>query len=69
MVGRRVPHRSRLLAHIVGVQSREAVSRVLSRPGNDGAETALRGWAYRIRTLMCSEKIHLFDKSREFGFT
>jgi hypothetical protein len=28
----------------------------------------LRGWAYRIRTLMCREKIHLFDKSREFGF-
>src|SRR5580700_10671022 len=28
----------------------------------------LRGWAYRIRTLMCKEKIHLFEKSREFGF-
>jgi hypothetical protein len=36
--------------------------------GNTVAETTLRGWAYRIRTLMCREKIHLFDKSREFGF-
>jgi hypothetical protein len=27
----------------------------------------LRGWAYRTRTLMCREKIHLFDKSPELG--
>jgi hypothetical protein len=32
------------------------------------ARDRLRGWAYRIRTSMCREKIHLFDKSREFGF-
>jgi hypothetical protein len=28
----------------------------------------LRGWGDRTRTLMCEEKIHLFDKSPELGF-
>jgi hypothetical protein len=28
----------------------------------------LRGWAYRIRTSMCREKIHLFEHSAMFGF-
>jgi hypothetical protein len=28
----------------------------------------LRGWAYRIRTSMCRENIHLFEKSQMFGF-
>ena len=28
----------------------------------------LRGWGDRTRTLMCREKIHLFDKSPELGF-
>jgi hypothetical protein len=28
----------------------------------------LHGWAYRIRTLMCRENIHLFEKSQRFGF-
>jgi hypothetical protein len=37
-------------------------------PANDTLETALRGWAYRIRTSICREKIHLFDTSSELGF-
>src|ERR1700733_16064854 len=36
--------------------------------GNRTAETALYGWAYRIRTRMCSEKIHHFKASAVFGF-
>ena len=28
----------------------------------------LRGWAYRIRTSMCREKIHLFEHAAIFGF-
>jgi hypothetical protein len=29
----------------------------------------LRGWAYRIRTSMCKEKIHPFEHSAVFGIT
>src|SRR4029077_4236240 len=29
----------------------------------------LRGWGDRTRTLMCGEKIHLFDKSCSLGFS
>src|SRR5580704_10379511 len=29
----------------------------------------LRGWGDRTRTLMCGEKIHLFDKSCILGFS
>ena len=39
-----------------------------SMPGNDGAETALRGWPYGTRTSMCREKIHLFGTARGFAF-
>jgi hypothetical protein len=35
---------------------------------SDRSGDRLHGWAYRIRTSMCREKIHLFDKSHEFGF-
>jgi len=66
-----VESRSARLARIIDDESIDAadiMGRRLSMPGNDGAETALRGWPYRTRTSMCREKIHLFDKSREFGF-
>jgi hypothetical protein len=37
-------------------------------PGN-GTKTALRGWGGRIRTSMCKEKIHLFERAAILGFT
>jgi hypothetical protein len=37
-------------------------------PGTHTAETGLAGWAYRIRTSVCREKIHLFEHSSRSGF-
>jgi hypothetical protein len=43
---------------------RQSVEAASTRRGD-----RLRGWAYRIRTSMCREKIHLFEHSAIFGFS
>jgi hypothetical protein len=44
-------------------QLRQPLCAAVPHVGKSHRRDRLRGWAYRIRTLMCRENIHLFEKS------